>query len=118
MAENLVQDALKCASAIVSQKLAQTFYNEEQFERCEIQLEKALQKFNQVSDVLKLRFINSIQCIYNQMGLVQGHRQAYDQSIRYFLKAQEIYNFVKQVSTNSLLLNTSFNNSFEDHLLT
>jgi hypothetical protein len=45
-----------------------------------------------------LRFVNSLQEIYNTIGLILGHREDYESSIRYFLKAEELYNFIYELT--------------------
>ena len=75
--------------------------------------------FDAVSDGLKLRFFNSLQEIYNTIGLILGHREDFETSIRFFLKAEELYNFIYELTEGIgfQLPNTSFIQDFDLHLV-
>jgi len=53
------------------------------------------------------------------MGLVIGQREDYDQSIRYFLKAEELYSFIYELTegVGYSLPHTSFIQDFDLHLV-
>jgi tetratricopeptide (TPR) repeat protein len=90
-----------CARAIVLSRLGQNYYISTEFERSEQIFKQALNLFDSANDVLKLRFFNSLQEIYNTIGLILGHREDYESSIRYFLKAEELYNFIYDMTEGS-----------------
>lgn len=75
----------------------------------------ALDLFQEVGDGLKLRFLNSIQLICNTIGLLLGQREQFTESLTFFRKAEEIYNFVMQAIEDQdvNLPTTSFNSDFK-----
>jgi tetratricopeptide (TPR) repeat protein len=91
-------------------KLGQNYYISTEFEHSEQIFKQALNLFDSANDGMKLRFFNSLQEIYNTVGLILGHREDYENSIRYFLKAEELYNFIYDLTEGSgfQLPNTSF----------
>ena len=110
LCEKDLDDVFTCAKAIVLSKLGQNYYISTEFERSEQIFKQALNLFDSANDGLKLRFFNSLQEIYNTVGLILGHREDYENSIRYFLKAEELYNFIYDLTEGSgfQLPNTSF----------
>lgn len=74
----VLPDVLKCAKGLVVYKLAVSEFIMADFEACECYCELAIRVFDEISDVLKLRFINIIQNIYNMIGLVLGQRKSYE----------------------------------------
>jgi len=93
-----LEDVFTCAKAIVLTKLGLNYYISTEFSKSEQIFKQALQLFDSVNDGLKLRFFNTLQEIYNTIGLILGHREDFESSIRYFLKAEELYNFIYELT--------------------
>lgn len=86
-------------------------------------LQKTLELFESVSNEgVKLKFLNVLQKTYNLTGEIIAKHQGdsnLSTSIRYLLKAEQIYNFVYECTekVSFKLPNTCFNNIYSSHLL-
>ena len=110
-----------CARALVLFMIGENFFISEEFDQSENYFEHALILFDKVDDGLKLRFFNTIQQIYNTIGLLKANKiEEQDQAIKYFEKSAELYAFVYEASegVGRILPKTNFNKDFENHLIT
>ena len=51
------------------------------------------------------------------IGLVLGNRQAYQESLRIFQRAQNLYKLVNEATSGRTIPETSFQNTLQKHLL-
>ena len=85
-------------------------------------MQKTFDLFDQVTEEMKLRYINVIQKTYNLAGRAFSWNDKDDERelpTRYLLKAEELYNMITESSglTGCKLPRTSFNNNYQNHLL-
>ncbi|CDW81364.1 kif1-binding protein homolog [Stylonychia lemnae] len=109
---------IDCATAIVKFKLGLNFFDCEEYSDAEVLMRESLEVFDRISDVLKIRYFNTIQDIYNNIGITYCNRGSHEKGIPYLLKAEQIYKMVVDSTENTTQAhNTSLLNDFDQYLL-
>ena len=87
----------------------------EEYNDAEKYLKESLNIFDKLNEGLKIRFLNVVQDLYNNLGIVHCNRDAHDKGIPYLLKAEEVYKLV--MNSGVEIPNISLNNDMDLYLL-
>jgi tetratricopeptide (TPR) repeat protein len=93
-------DVMRCALGLILYKLGLNFYESEEPSQAYAHLEKALQLIDSLPFGLKIRHLNSVQDLYNHIAIILSDRDKSKEALNYLDKAQEIYLFVKEHTTD------------------
>eukprot|EP00347_Sterkiella_histriomuscorum_P007379 403349164 len=109
-----------CAIGMIKYKLGVNYFDCEEYSDAENYLRESLEIFDQISDILKIRFFNTIQDIYNHIGITHCNRGSHEKGIPYLSKAEQIYKLVIESTDNnqSISHNTSIAQSKQGNPVT
>lgn len=85
---------MRCALGLIMHKLGLNFYDTEEGSEGLIYLQKSFELMDSLPDNLKLRHINSVQDLYNHIGIILSEREKAQEGLEYLEKAQEIYQII------------------------
>ena len=80
-----------CANAIIFYRLGKNYFDSEESKEAFHYFTLSLRLFNCLSDSLKLRYINSIQDIYNHLGIIHCTKEQYKEGLPSLAKAEQLY---------------------------
>jgi len=75
--------------------LGVNYYDSEEFGDSEKMLFIALNSFDALPDVVKIRYFNTIQETYNHLAITLSNRGNDEAGLPFLLKAEELYQLVK-----------------------
>eukprot|EP01022_Parablepharisma_sp_SALTPOND_P009924 TRINITY_DN140_c1_g2_i1.p2 TRINITY_DN140_c1_g2~~TRINITY_DN140_c1_g2_i1.p2 ORF type:complete len:622 (+),score=95.33 TRINITY_DN140_c1_g2_i1:5709-7574(+) len=84
-----------CANALLRYHLGTNYNETEEYKEAESEFQKSLQLFDQLPQDIKLRHINSVQDIFNSLGILHCNWANHKKGIAYFAKAEQMYELVK-----------------------
>jgi hypothetical protein len=96
-----------CINGILNFYIGLVRFNEEDQSNCEAPFLKALDFFNTLPTMVKIRYINIYQEIYNDLGIVFYNKGEIKKGLQYLGKAEQIYKVFNDLNgctiTNSLI---------------
>ena len=92
--------------------VAVNMFESEEYSDSEKHLKLSLEYFNSLPKDTKIAFCNTIQDIYNHMGIIHCSRDNHSKGLPYFAKAEQIYELVKCIK----LPCPNINNNLKDFL--
>mgnify|MGYP000909793212 CR=1 FL=1 len=108
-------DVMRCALGLIMHKLGLNFYDTEEGSEGLTYLKKSFELMDSLPDALKLRHINTVQDLYNHIGIILSEREKSEEGLDYLIKAEEIYEIIVE-HTKDLPQKTILKN-FDNYLL-
>ena len=87
-----------CIKGILNFYIGLLKFNEEDQSACEIPFLKALDHFNTLPTMVKIRYINIYQEIYNDLGIVFYNKGDIKKGLQYLGKAEQIYKVFNDIN--------------------
>ena len=101
-----------CVNGLLNYYIGLANFNSEDQSVCETPFLKALDYFNTLPTIIKVRYINIYQEIYNNLGIVFYNKGEIKKGLQYLGKSEQMYKVFNELSGNNIT--NSFNKFMSD----